>query len=174
MSRYLIPLTPFISMIAAAGVVHHERLSRYMKRIVYFLAPVLLVFFWVVPVKINPQIYHAVHMAAELQIKRPSYADTFAFLKGNSPEHDAIPLVEWRHRGEPPEYAYANYFYLPESRRIWGDAELADYVSAGEEKIFLLAPTSFLGALPVQDRIAWTKIFADDTATLLLGDQRHP
>jgi len=174
MSRYLIPLTPFLSMIAAHGVVRYARPNRYMKSMVYFLGPVLIVFFWVVPVKINPHAYHTVHLAAELRLKEPSFVDTLGFLKADSPEHDALPLVEWRHRGEPPDYAYANYFYLPESRRIWGDAQLDDYVSKGKEKIFLLAPTPFLSALPVGDRTVWTKIYADDTATLLLGDQRYP
>ncbi|MDA8240863.1 MAG: glycosyltransferase family 39 protein [Nitrospiraceae bacterium] len=174
MSRYLVPLTPFISMIAAWGVVHHIRLHRYIKQIVYFLGPLLLVFFWVVPVKINPRVYHTVHLTAALQVKAPSFADTLGFLKGDSPERDAVPLVEWRHHGEPKDYVYTNYFYLPESRRVWGDAQLSDYVSNGREKIFLLAPTPFLGALPMTDHIAWTKICADDTATLLLGEQRHP
>ncbi len=174
MSRYLIPLTPFISMIAAQGVVRHERLNRYMKRIIYFLGPVLLVLFWIVPVKVNPQVYRTVHLAAELQEKGPSYTDTLAFLKRGSAEHDAIPLVEWRHHGEPEDYVYNNYFFLPESRRIWDDAQLAGYVSGGQERIFLLVPTAFLSAVPVHDRIVWTKICADDTATLLLGVQRYP
>lgn len=173
MSRYLIPLTPFLSMIAAQGIVRYVRLSAYLKRIVYFLGPALLVFFWVVPVKINPNVYHTVHLAAELQLKEPAYVDTIRFLEADSPARDAIPLVEWRHRGEPPDYTYTNYFYLPASRRIWGDAELADYVRSGSEKIFLLAPTPLLGMLPVHDRIDWTKIYSDDTATLLLADGRH-
>ncbi len=173
MSRYLIPLTPFLSMIAAQGIIHHARLNTYLKRIIYFLGPVLLVFFWVVPVKINPNVYHTVHLAAGLQLKEPAYVDTIGFLKSDSPARDAIGLVEWRHRGEPPDYTYTNYFYLPASRRIWGDAELAEYVRSGTEKIFLLAPTPFVGALPVQDRIVWTKICSDDTATLLLADRRY-
>lgn len=173
MSRYLIPLTPFLSMIAAQGVVRYERLSRYMKRIIYFLGPVLLVFFWVVPVRVNPNVYHTVHLAADLQLKEPAYVDTLGFLKGDSPVHDSIPLVEWRHHGEPPDYTYTNYFYLPVSRRIWDDGQLADYARRGTEKIFLLAPTPFLSALPVQDRISWTKIYSDDTATLLLADRRY-
>ena len=173
MSRYLIPLTPFLSIIVANGVVRYARLSRYLKRIVYFLGPVLLVFFWAVPVKINPYVYRTVHLAAELQVNKPSFVDTLGFLKGDSPDHDAVPLVEWRHRGEPTDYVYTNYFYLPESRRIWGDAQLGDYASNGREKIFLLVPTPFLGALPMTDHIAWTKICADDTATLLLGEQIH-
>jgi 4-amino-4-deoxy-L-arabinose transferase-like glycosyltransferase len=172
MSRYLIPLTPFLSMVAAQGVIHYARPSRYMKRAVYFLGPVLLVVFWAVPVKVNPRAYHTVHLAAELQVKEPAFVDTFGFLKADSPVRNAVPLVEWRHRGEPADYVYTNYFYLPASRRIWSDAELADYVNNGKEKIFLLAPTSSLSALPARDSTAWTKICADDTATLLLGDQR--
>jgi 4-amino-4-deoxy-L-arabinose transferase-like glycosyltransferase len=169
MSRYLIPLTLFLSMIAAQGVVQHARLNRYLQRIVLFLGPALLVFFWIVPVKINPQAYHTVHVAADLQVKGPSFTDTLGFLKRGSADSYAIPLVEWRHRGEPEDYRYTNYFYLPESRRIWDDAQLASYVSSGREKIFLLAPTHFLGAVPVHDRMLWTKICADDTSTLLLG-----
>jgi hypothetical protein len=174
MSRYLVPLTVFLSMIAAQGVVRYERPGRYMKLIVYILGPLLLVFFWAVPVKVNPRAYHTVHFAAELQLKKPAFVDTLGFLKPDSPERDAVPLVEWRHRGEPTDYTYSNYFYLPASRRIWGDAELADYADTGKGAIFLLAPTSCLGALPGHEGTIWTKIYADDDATLLLGNRDFP
>lgn len=172
MSRYLIPITLFMSMMAAHGVVYYDRISRYMKRILYFLGPALLVFFWMVPIKVNPRVYHAVHLAAELQVKKTSYADTLAFLEGDSPDRAALSLVEWRHPGEDGDYELINYFYLPETRRIWNDAQLADYAKNGKEKIFLVAPTAYTGALPQSDRTGWTKICSDDTTTLFLGDQK--
>ncbi len=172
MSRYLIPVTPFLSMISAHGVVRFKNVTGHMKRIIFLLGPVLLVFFWVVPTIVNPLVHRTVHVAAELQVKKQSYTKTFAFLHRDLTDTGAIPLVEWRHEGEESGYEHANYFYLPDSRRIWNDARLAEYVNDGREKIFLIAPTPYAEALPRADRTLWTRICSDETATLFLGQQR--
>lgn len=168
-SRYLIPLTPFLAMISAHGVVRYEKARLFMRGAALYLVFGLLVFFWSVPVVINPPKFRALHLAAELQRGGPLYTDTFAFLHKPAAAQNARPLAEWSPPGAPDEYRMANYFYLPAGRLLWGDADLKDYAENGRGDILLIAPSRFAEALPQGNKILWTKLHADRYHTLFAG-----
>lgn len=168
-ARYLTMVTPFLSVAAALGVVRFGRISEFMKKAaVYSIAP-LLIFFWTVPVRVNPEKFHVIHVAEKLSKENwVDYADFLAFMKaGRASGHERPAFVEWTPFPAEQEYRLSYKFYLSPPFNHLNDEQLADLMKKGGPVLLLTHPAA-LTRLP-REGIRWIEIDSDRYNSLLIG-----
>jgi hypothetical protein len=74
----------------------------------------LFVFFWIVPVKVNPEKFHVVHLAEILSSStKVDYTDSFAFVGDRQDlEVGDFRFIEWTPSDPGMEYRLVYDFYL--------------------------------------------------------------
>jgi 4-amino-4-deoxy-L-arabinose transferase-like glycosyltransferase len=168
--RYLVVITPFLSIVTALGIMRYEKMKQFVKKItVYGVAP-LLIFFWIVPVTVNPNKFNVLHLAEKLSKEtNVDYHDSLYIFKSrtNRPDNERR-FVEWTPVREGKEYRLAYYFYLSETFEHWGDEELSAWVHEGVTPVILITATRHVQRLP-QGGVRWIEIDSDKTHTLLAG-----
>lgn len=172
-ARYLTMLTPFLSIVAALGAVHFDRLKRFMKGLAAYAVIPLFVFFWTIPVTVNPEKFHVLHLAERLSRgARVDYTDPLAFLRsGKAAGTRGLQFVEWTPSEPEREYRLIHYFYLSRSFIHWDDTRLAKWVEAGDSPVILLTLPNALDRLPAQ--IKWVELDSDKYHSLLAGVRKE-
>ena len=168
-SRYLTSITPFFSVVVSLGIMHFYRVKNIMKAFsAYAVIPLFLVF-WMVPMKINPEKFHVLHLAERIaKNETVDYRDTFAFIKTTRERRgDQIQFVEWSPVVPPREYRHTYFFYLSEYFTQWDDNNLDDWVRDGNYSIILITHPATAQQLP--STVKWVKIASDQYHLLLAG-----
>jgi hypothetical protein len=171
--RYLTVLTPFISFIAALGVCRFEKTAVFIKGLARYAVLPLFLVFWLIPVRVNPEKYHVLHLADQVSSgKRADYTSWSAFLntKGSG-GRGQLQFVEWTPSDPGNEYRQVFYFYLAGSFVHWDQAAMNKWEEQGGSPIVLLTRPDAVGELP-GDRIAWVELKADKYHALLTGTPR--
>ncbi|MDH4231883.1 MAG: glycosyltransferase family 39 protein [Nitrospirota bacterium] len=171
--RYLTILTPFISFIAALGVGRFAKAAVVIKGVARYAVVPLFLVFWLIPVRVNPEKYHVLHLAEQLSSgKRVDYTSLFAFLNTKGiRDRGHLQFVEWTPSEPGSEYRQIFYFYLAGSFVHWDQAAMNEWAELGGAPVVLLTRSDAVGELP-RDRIAWVELKADKYHALLTGTPR--
>jgi hypothetical protein len=171
--RYLTILTPFISFIAALGVCRFRKAAVIIKGVAQYAIVPLFMVFWLIPVRVNPEKYHVLHLAEQLSSgKRADYTSSFSFLDTiGIRDRGHLQFVEWTPSDPDNEYRQIFYFYLAGPFVHWDQAAMHEWAGQGREPIVLLTRPDAVGELP-RDRIAWVELKADKYHVLLTGTPR--
>ncbi len=173
-SRYLVSLTPFLSILVAISIINYDRLKNIILKGVRYLLLPFFIFFWIVPVRINPEKYQVIHLADRLSKEfTVDYRDPFASLrKAYEPRKD-IRFVFWKGNAISKEQMRLWYFYLSDRFVLWDDNELLKWIEEGNHPIILLTDRNELGKLK-QYGINWIEISRDRYNILLGGLKISP
>jgi 4-amino-4-deoxy-L-arabinose transferase-like glycosyltransferase len=147
-SRYLVPVSPMLAMITAHGVSRVRWAGAFLRKLALFAAPVLLLFFWTVPVPLNQPRFHTLRLALELQKERPD-SNKHIPLSARAGLKDKIELVQWMPHelaGKADEYRLSNYFYLPEGTPVLDSRALTERATKGQ--FLFLAPARYMDKIP--------------------------
>lgn len=173
-SRYLTVVTPFLSVVAALGVLRFERAKTFMKGFATYTVIPLLVFFWIVPVKVNPDKFHVIHTAENISRgKKTDYRNFFAFLgSGKHGSRENLKFVEWAPGNPDPEYLLTYYFYLSGSFEKWDNSRLRKWEKDGTSPVLMLTYPAAVTRLPY-DKATWIEVDRDPYNSLLLGIRKR-
>jgi len=169
-SRYLTIATPFLSIAAAIGVCHFERVRKFMNGLVLYSIVPLFVFFWIVPVKVNPEKFHVIHLAERLSRgTKVDYTDSLAFLGGGKDlKAGDFRFIEWTPSDPGIEYRLIYDFYLSDKFVHWTDADLQNWNIGGQTSVLLLTSPQAEKILP-RDSARWFVLDQDKYHALLVG-----
>ena len=168
--RYLTILTPFLSVVTATGIMRFEKIKKFAKNFsVYGIIP-LFIFFWIVPVKVNPEKFSVVPTALRLsKADRMDYKDPLLFIKeGQKVPSDRLRFVEWTYTPQALEYKLVYYFYLSDSFVHWTNEELQEWMKEGDKPIILFTSQKSINELP-RDAVHWIEIDSDKYHSLFVG-----
>lgn len=171
--RYLTVLTPFISLITALGVCRFRKGMVIMKGVARYAVVPLFLALWVVPLRVNPEKYHVLHLATQLSSgKQVDYTSSFAFLgTRGSRDRSTLQFVEWTPSEPGTEYRQVFYFYLADSFVHWDQSAMNEWSSRGGLPVILLTRPEDVGELP-RDSISWVELETDKYHALLTGVPR--
>ena len=169
-SRYLALATPFLSIVTAIGVCHFERVRKFINGLVLYSIVPLLVFFWIVPVKVNPEKFHVIHLAERLsKSDKVDYTDSLAFVRDRKDlKAKDFRFVEWTPFDPGMEYRLVYDFYLSGKFTHWTDADLQNWNKGGQTAVLLLTSPRAIKILP-HDSARWFVLDTDKYHALLLG-----
>jgi hypothetical protein len=163
-------VTPFLSVVAALGICHFKRVKKIMYGFALYSILPLFVFFWIVPVKVNPEKFHVIHLAERLRSDHTAdYRDTLAFIGGrNDLKKNDLQFVEWTPFKTGSEYRRVYDFYLSDTFVHWEEADFQDWLKDGQTPILLLTSPKAVKSLP-RDSARWIPLETDKYQTLLVG-----
>ena len=168
--RYLTILTPFLSVVTAMGIVQFEKIRHFAKNVtIYGIIP-LFIFFWIVPVTINPKKFSVIPTALIMsKADKMDYRES-SFLANKSSEvtSDKLQFVEWT--PDPPELEYklVCYFYLSDFFVHWNNAKLQEWIKQDGKPIILFTSKKAKYDLP-RDAVNWVEIDSDKYNSLFVG-----
>ncbi|MEJ2697223.1 MAG: glycosyltransferase family 39 protein [Candidatus Sulfobium sp.] len=173
-SRYLTVVTPFLSVVTGLGVIRFERSKKFMRGFATYTVVPLLIFFWIIPVNVNPEKFHVLHTAEDIsRAGKTDYRDFFAFLgQGNDDRRENLRFVEWTPEDPGAEYRLASYFYLSGSFISWGRDRLAEWERQGTSPVLMVTQPG-AGTKLMRDGAIWIEIDRDRYNSLLVGIPRR-
>ncbi len=167
-SRYLVPLTPFLSILVAISIINSARLKNIIMKGVRYLPLPLFIFFWIVPVRVNPEKYQVIHLADRLSKDfTVDYRDPFASLRKDYEARKDIRFVFWKNSETSKEQTRLWYFYLSDRFELWDDNALLKWMEEGNYPVILLTNSNGLSKLK-QYGVNWIEI-SRDRYNILLG-----
>ncbi|MGE5893481.1 MAG: ArnT family glycosyltransferase [bacterium] len=168
--RYLTMVTPFLSVAAAFGVCRFERARKFLKGFAAYSLIPLFLFFWIVPVKVNPEKYHVLHLAERLSKgEKIEYTDSLSFLRsGKGGKEQRISFAEWTPSKPGMEYRLSFYFYLSGSFEHWENERMKEWAERGGSPVLLVTVPSAVESLP-RERVHWVELSSDRYHALLTG-----
>jgi len=169
-SRYLVMVTPFLSVVVSIGILRFNKVRNFFKGFAVYTTLPLFVFFWLVPVRVNPEKFHVLHLAERISKEtRVDYTDPLAFLKSGGPVREGkLKFVEWTPSETMSEYRLSCYFYLSDSFEHWDNTRFLKWAAEGKTPVLLLTQPSALRELP-KEGIRWVEIDSDRYHVLLVG-----
>ncbi|MEC4684163.1 MAG: glycosyltransferase family 39 protein [Nitrospirota bacterium] len=169
-SRYLIMVTPFLSVIVSIGILRFSKVKNFFKGFAVYTTLPLFIFFWLTPVRVNPEKFHVIHLAERISKgTNVDYTNPLAFLKsGRAVKEGKLQFVEWTPFETELEYRLAYYFYLSDSFEHWSNTRFLKWTEEGKTPILLLTHPSALKELP-DETVRWVEIDADRYHVLLTG-----
>jgi len=168
--RYLTVLTPFLSIITAIGIMRFEKIKKIAGNLtIYGIVP-LFIFFWIVPVKVNPKKFSVIPTALMLsEPEKTDYKDSLSFIREKKGlPSDKLKLVEWTYSPPLMEYKLVYYFYLSDSFVHWNNENLQQWIKRGDKSIVLFTNRESVHELP-RDAVRWIRIDSDQYNSLFLG-----
>jgi len=168
--RYLTVITPFLSIVTALGILRYDKIKQIAKKITTYGVVPLFIFFWIVPVTVNPNKFSVLHLAEQLSKEdNIHYKDPLYIFKSRTNRFNKKGrFVEWTPYRDGQEYRLTYYFYLSETFEHWENEKLSAWIRDGGKPIILLTATKHVQELP-QSGVRWVEIDADKSHTLLVG-----
>jgi 4-amino-4-deoxy-L-arabinose transferase-like glycosyltransferase len=168
--RYLTVITPFLSMVTALGIVRYAKVKQFAKKITTYGVIPFFIFFWIVPVTVNPKKFSVLHLAEQLSKEgHIQYQDPLYIFKSQTTRpNKKIRFVEWTPVQAGQEYRLTYYFYLSDTFEHWENEKLSAWIHDGGEPVMLLTATKHVQELPLRG-VQWVEIDSDKSHTLFIG-----
>jgi 4-amino-4-deoxy-L-arabinose transferase-like glycosyltransferase len=169
-ARYLVIVTPFLSMVVAMGICHFTRVKKIMYGFAVYSVLPLFIFFWIVPVKVNPEKFRVIHIAGRLgNDSKVDYTDSLAFARTKViNKMNDLQLVEWSPSRQGSEYRRVYDFYLSGTYVHWDESAMQNWIKKGTTKVLLLTSPKAAKRLSTESE-RWTVLDMDKYHALLLG-----